>query len=99
MVEAVTCNESSPDHMAHAYIPKVASFSLGRRQRGNAAIEIKPQMVAVAASPKELVDLHVAVDCGRLIEEIGVKVKGVEGGNYRGVKGQGVTRLCLRCKT
>ncbi len=60
-VWGVTCNESSPDHMAHANVPKVASFSLGRRQRGNTSIEIKPQMVAVAASPKELVDLHVTV--------------------------------------
>jgi hypothetical protein len=49
-----------PDHMTNSHIPKVAAFPLRRRQRRHAAIEIEPQVVAVAAPPEELVEFVVA---------------------------------------
>ena len=49
-----------PDHMTYPHVPKVAPFPLRRRQRRHAAIEVKPQVAAVAAPPEELVEFVVA---------------------------------------
>jgi hypothetical protein len=58
--------------MTDSHIPKIAAFALRRRQRRHSAIEIEPQMVAVAAPPKELVDFLVAgeLDIWREMREI-----------------------------
>jgi hypothetical protein len=79
----VTCDLSHPppDHMAYAHVPKVTPLPLRRRQFRNPPVEIKSQVVAVAAPPKEFVEFEVSVDGGRLMREYGDNVTG----GYSGV--------------
>jgi hypothetical protein len=51
---------STANHVADADVPKVTPFSFGWGQGGDTPIEVKAQVVAVAAPPEKLILLQVA---------------------------------------